>query len=524
IKTEVEIPSLAVTIILDKSSSMSQQEKLDIAKDAAFSAIQVLKPLDTLGVLAFSDEPEWSVPPREVGDRRAIVDRLRSVGTGGSTALLAALEEAHRVMAMQTARVKHLILLSDGLSDTEDDFHSLVNEITADSITVSAVAFGDDADQTLMESIAGWGGGRYYYTKDPGNVPRIFTSETLVIARNLFVEEEVRPQLSYPGEMLKGFDPNGFPMLSGYQRVFAKPAAQVLLSASEEDPLLVSWRYGLGRSVAFSSDLAGRWGQQWVDWRDFGRFLAQAARWTMRRRGTERLLPYFRWSGQQAEIRVDALDRDDRFINGLEFEGSVADPTRSTSHFSLEQISPGRYRGEFAVPRAGRYYINLSGRAGDLRVGPTTFGLAVPYSAEYLSLGVNRDILADVADAAGGRLLPLGNASIPMVMASDADTPAHRGRVWWPVLLAALILLVLEIAVRKLVVPESWQLRWQRLRQRFSDASDSKPGDQELVADITRARDAHLNALQTQVRDHPDDPAARTRLYIVSGRKETRST
>ena len=83
VKSEVKIPTLAVTIVIDKSGSMSNEGKLDIAKSAAFSAIEVLNPLDRVAVLSFDAEPEWSVPPSEVGNRRAIVEKLRLVDSAG---------------------------------------------------------------------------------------------------------------------------------------------------------------------------------------------------------------------------------------------------------------------------------------------------------------------------------------------------------------------------------------------------------------------------------------------------------
>lgn len=515
VETEVRIPTLAVIIVIDRSGSMSSDGKLSIAKDAAASAIQVLNPLDRVGVLSFDEVPEWSVPPSEVGTRRGIEERLRSVASGGGTDLFVALEEAYRVMREQQARVKHLIVLSDGLTETERDFSAFTRQIAEDNITVSTVAFGRNANVDLMENIAAWGRGRFYHTDNPDNIPRIFTSDTLVVSRDLLIEESTTPSLVYHGEMIEGFGANSFPMLGGYQRIFAKPTAQVLLGAGEEDPLLVSWRYGLGKSVAFTSDLSGRWGREWVGWREFGRFVSQMARWTMRHSGTERLLPTFQWHDQRAEILVDVLDRNDRFINGLEMQASIVNPDRITSRFTLEQVAPGRYGGAFAVPRAGRYYINLSGRAGDLRVGPKSFGLAVPYSSEYLGLGVDREHLQDIAAATGGRLLPLSGSSISVVNSAHPSALGLQSRIWWPLFLAALIFLILEVAVRKIPLPESWRLPWQRQRQPV----EVEPEYEELVENIARVREQHLAALRDGLRDDPDDPAGRARLYLTSSRR-----
>ena len=516
VKSEVKIPTLAVTIVIDKSGSMSNEGKLAIAKSAAFSAIEVLNPLDRVAVLTFDVEPEWSVPPSEVGNRRAIVDKLRMVDSGGGTELFVALKEAHRVMRGQPARVKHLIVLSDGLTDSETNFDGFAKQIADDGITVSTVAFGSNADVELMEKIAAWGRGRFYHTEDPQNIPRIFTSETLVVSRDLLVEEVTRPSVGFRGEIIEGFETQDFPALGGYQRIFPKPTAQVVLHAKEDDPLLVTWRYGLGKSVAFTSDLAGRWGRDWVRWPEFGRFVSQMARWTMRRTGTERLLPVFDLNGQRGEIRVDALDRDDLFINGLEMRASIVDPDRHTSHIDLEQISPGRYRGEFAVPRSGRYYVNLSGSAGGLQVGPKSFGLAVPYSSEYLDLGVDYRHLEAIATTTGGRVLPLSNLSLDAITATKPRNASQFERIWWPWFLCALVLLLLEVAVRKIRLPETWLNRLSRGRVAEEDI---EPAYESLVARIDEVRAQHLEALRHNLRYRSEDPAVRARLYLPGTRK-----
>ncbi len=526
VRTDAKIPSLAVVVLIDTSGSMASQsggeEKLAIAKSAALAAIEVLNPLDRVGVLAFDAGQTWNVAPTRIDNRRAIADKLGSLRAGGGTDLFGALREAHRVLVRQRAKVKHLIVLSDGLTNAAD-FEGLGRRIVADGVTVSTVAFGDDADLALLRSIAARGKGRFYHTDDPRNIPRIFTSETLVVSRKPFVEQPTAPALDYPGEILAGFRAEDFPLLDGYQRTFAKPAAQVLLRAGTEDPLLVAWRYGLGKSVAFTSDLAGRWGQRWVDWPEFGRFVAQMARWTMRRGGAEKLQPTFRWQGRRGELLLDVLDRDDRFVNGLALEGLIVDPARNDSRVTLEQVAPGRYRADFAAPRSGRYYVSLNAATGDVgegthAVGPTTFGFAIPYSPEYLDLGVDETLLATLARDTGGRMLPLSGAALPFITEPRAGSPAPRFRIWWPLFVAALVLLVLEIAVRKLAVPQTWLARWRRPGSEREPRAE--PGYDELVAGIERARSEHLQALREGSRDSADDPAARARLYVAgAGRR-----
>ena len=526
VKTEAETPSLSVVFVLDRSGSMGSkvggEEKLAIAKRAALSSIDLLNRLDRVGVLAFDSGREWVVPPTEVAMRQPITDKLRALKIGGGTDLYLALEEAHRVMRQERAKVKHLIVLSDGLTDGDNNFDLLSARIATDGITISTVAMGTDADRKLMARLAELGRGRYYHADDPRNVPRIFTSETLAISRDLVVEGDIRPRRAYAGELIEGFAGDAFPVLGGYQRTFPKPAAQVLLLGRDEDPVLVSWRYGLGKAVAFTSDLSGRWGRNWVQWPAFGRFVAQMARWTMRRSGSESFVPRFQWQGQRGEISVDVLDRDDRFVNGLVLEASLLDPSRDARRVRLVQVAPGRYQGEFPVPRSGRYYITLSGRAGQIRVGPSTFGLAVPYSSEYLDLGVDKKLLRDIASITGGRVLPLSAASLNAVTAPSPQAPGPLSRIWWPFFIAALVLLVAEVVVRRVELPDAWRARWARGRGERQGAAAPDAEYDELRQNIARERARHLAAMRDGMHLDANDPAARARLYLAARRSRGR--
>ena len=523
-KTEVKIASLSVIFVLDRSGSMGaktgEEETLSIAKRAALSSIDLLHRFDRVGVIAFDTGYDWIVPPTEVGMRRPITEQLRKLEAGGGTDLHPALREAHRVMVKEQAKVKHLIVLSDGLTDGEKNFDPLIARIAADGITVSSVSLGSGAARELMARIAQLGRGRTYHTEDPRDVPRIFTSETLTVAQDLVVEGDIRPRRADAGELMAGI--GAVPALRGYQRTYAKPAASVQLLGRDEDPLLASWRYGLGKSVAFTFDLSGRWGRHWVEWPQFGRFVSQVARWTMRRNPTEHFVPQFEWHGQRAEMRVDVLDRDDRFINGLELDALLTDPSRRATRVRLEQVAPGRYQGAFAVPQAGRYFVTLSGRDGETQVGPKTFGLAVPYSSEYLHLGVNQRLLRDVAGETGGSVLPLAHASLGAVTAPAPQSASLAARIWWPLFLAALLLLIAEVVVRKVALPDAWRSRWVQWRGRQPDREDEEPEYEALRSTIARERARHLAAIHDGVALSADDPAVRARLYLSAGRGRRR--
>ena len=79
--------------------------------------------------------------------------------------------------------------------------------------------------------------------------------------------------------MLRGID-NGLPKLLGYNGTTAKPAAQTVLVSDRDDPVLAQWQYGLGRSIAWTSDSTGHWAKNWVPWQSFSKFFSQMVGWT----------------------------------------------------------------------------------------------------------------------------------------------------------------------------------------------------------------------------------------------------
>ena len=183
---------------------------------------------------------------------------------------------------------------------------------------------------------------------------------------------------------------------------------------------------------------------------------------------------------------------------------------------TLRQVAPGRYRGEFAVSEPGRYFLNLSAEGAAQPVTVRTFGFAVPYSPEYLDLGVDRDLLEALAMRTDGEVLALGDESVARIVAPRPHAIGDRERVWWPLLVAALAFVLLELAVRKLTLPEAMRSRWRRHPGTVAHAGE--PDYEALRKRIAEVRARHLAALRDGVVVALDDPAARARLYLARRR------
>ncbi len=522
VKTPVNLPRLSLVILVDKSGSMGGpvaggQTKLDVAKSAALAAIETLNPFDRVGLLAFDADWEWSVSLTNAGNTDAIASDLATLAPGGGTVLFPALQEAERALVSSTSPLKHVIILTDGLTNP-GDFETLAKRMRKEKITVSTVAAGEDSDSALLRDIAAWGNGRSYVTNDPRDVPKIFVAETSLATRGFLVEKSFLPRLVSAGESIRGIDLSAMPALKGYVLTYMKPGAEMVLAASDDAPLLATWRYGLGRTAAFTSDMRGHWGGAWLSWSQFPRFAAQLVRWIERPGDTSVLHPTLALGGGAGRLDVDAWDALGSFVDGLSIRAIVIGPDGKRSELPVPQVAPGRYAASFEAAATGDYIVTLDARAGRGQLPPVTIGGSIPYSEEYEPLGVNTALLQGIAAATGGRVVEdVSDAAslsallrrVPMAARADGDA-------WRLLLLGALLLFFADIAVRLLTVPEGLSRRVsERLRALRRTRGLTASELDELVDRGRRAETEKVRARVTTYAPGGIDPEVAAYLYIA---------
>jgi hypothetical protein len=361
-----------------------------------------------------------------------------------------AMVEAYRAIATKQASIKHVLVLSDGLTD-KADFDGLVNKMTRDGITVSTVSVGSDADVKLMADIAKNGKGRGYVTIDPETIPQIFTTETLLIARDLLVEKPVTPKIVAPMGPLKGIPANNLPLLRGYVLTYPKPRAELLMTA-DKDPLLVSWRYGLGRVMAFTSDLSGRWGKEWVAWSSFPQWVSQLARDTTRRILETKMRTEFKPDGDAVKVVADFVSKDGTFLNNLNLRSNITAPNRTTQEKVFQQTAPGRYEATFAPGQRGIHLLTLyaQGKSGEASLPVATVPYIAPYPKEYRELKPNMALLSRLAEETGGQMLDPDkiDEGVRRLYTPTPGKAARAQETWWPLAGLSLFLFLSDLVLR----------------------------------------------------------------------------
>jgi Ca-activated chloride channel family protein len=434
-------PTVSMIVVLDRSSSMAEQQKIQLAREATKAPIDFLQRTDHFGVLVFDFNYKWYVNPQTiVDDREAIIQSISMIGVGGDTNIYPALREAGIQMAKSGDEIKHIILLSDGHT-RPDDFQGLTTRLANAGITVSTVAVGTDSDRRLMENIAAWGKGKAYYVQDPSNVPQIFIEDTVASRGQTLHEDAFRPIVRKTVDIFKGIDFSTSPLLHGYVSSRAKSTSEVLLEAFKNRPLLTRWQYGLGKSAAFMSDVKDRWAVDWLKWKGYPKFWSQLVRETMRRRDDDAFDFRVRREGKSAVLSIDAVEKDGSFLNDVRSEVRIIDPAQRVSVVEVPQIGPGSYEVRVALEQRGTYVFHASseGLSGASGV------LAYSYPDELHFYPADLVMLRTISTETGGIFRPKG----PEIFDSGGETTLVANKLWPWFAVLGLGLYLLDVLLRR---------------------------------------------------------------------------
>ena len=435
-----------VALIIDKSSSM-EGRKIELARVSAIGVVDHLRPLDTIGVLIFDNSYQWAVPIRRAEDKTLIKRLISGITPDGGTQIAPALAEAYRRVLLSKATFKHIVLLTDGISE-EGDSIDLAHEAVSHGITISTVGLGQDVNRTYLEKIAITSGGKSYFLNDPAGLEQILLKDVKDYSGSTAVERPLIPMITHGAEILNGTGIESAPALKGYARFTAKPTADTVLQidAERKDPLYVRWQYGLGRAGVFTSDAKSRWAEDWVGWSGFDPFWINVTRDLLAR--IDRTEAGIRFDPVSNELvvtyRPAAHDRSARpplFVFG---------PNGFAQPVSLQRTAAGVLSGAVAIGSV----------RGLFRVRPEKESRQFPELGFYreedelLERGANTALLKRISAFTGGRYNPS-----PAAVFDSGGRSRYTAVHLWPALLGlAIVLTIAELVGRK----------WSALVARFA--------------------------------------------------------
>ncbi len=364
---QAELSVAALYVSLDRSGSMSAPvagtTKMALANAGAVRAMELLDRTDLFGVAAVDTEvhPILSLGP--ISDRTTAARIIQSITSGGGGIyVFTALTAGYRQLVSAKAMLKHLILFSDAADAEEQTAPAGTGAMTsaldvasamlAARITVSVVALGveSDRDTSFLRTLAARGGGRFYLTSDATTLPRIFAEETLRATQNSLVELPFLPVVGDDDPSLAGIAWADAPDLLGHNAVQARSEAQNLLLTNAGTPLQATWRRGLGRVTAFTSDINGRWSRDWLDWSGFRQWLLQTLRSLAPVSRPGEVTVRTTLNESQLVVEINATNPDGSYRSGREPQVALSEGGSAGKSVVAQPVGPGMYQAIFDLP------------------------------------------------------------------------------------------------------------------------------------------------------------------------------
>ena len=446
-----QAPSLAIVFVLDRSSSMTGR-KIESLKEAAAASVEVLDEQDLIGIVAFDTAYEWVVPIGPAEDKEWIYGRIAALQASGGTDLLPALTEAFYRLREVEAKLKHIVVFSDGKALVHElEFPQLLEQIRGSRITLSAIAIGELANTEFLGGLAEQGGGKLYLVKDPEELPRVTLKETERAARRRWITGQIEVIPGPYAHLLGELGAIPIPDLGGYVVTYPKEAGSAALLSERGDPLLSFWSFGLGRVGVVNTDLEGRWSRGWMGWEGLPRLFAQIVKQVYGHRQEGKIMLRTEILGSSLTVIADIVEDGGggrRWANLLEVKGVLSAIGQPPRDLELEQVAPGRYLAAVGGLEQGTYLLSLIAERDGREVASATWPLAIPYPEEYRRIGVDELLLEEIATTTGGEYLDLEDGLPEELL---AGRPVRKFKELWPLgILLGLLAFIADLVLRKL--------------------------------------------------------------------------
>ncbi len=458
IKGEAELPITAIEYVIYVSGSMSSNilgvSKLDAAKSSLSESLKTLRPIDYVGIIAFDDSFTRLVPLKKPGyDLSTIRQTVAGITGGGGTSIYPVVDAAVKDLAICDATIKHIILLTDG-QDTYTNYSALLKEINKNNITLSAIAIGNDSNTALLTTLAETSGGRVYTVKNLTDLPKIFTQEIQLTANHYLVDEESKTYITASDDLINDIISDGVPSIKAYIRTTAKSRATVLFETKNEDPLLSYMQYGLGKTVAWTSDITGNWSGNFFAWEN------NPMLWN-------NLIQFVTQDNSEKDSYANITTKDDRAVisyttsdysAATQVEAVITSDSGAQSVVTLYERRPGEFEAETTLSAEGVYMVAIKKYEGTELVSGLTTAAIKKYSSEYAFYSTST-LLSDFALLTSGTEITLPS----QVFTKSTKSVKAMFDITLELSLIALFLFIFDIAYRRFgfrIIPEGF---WKKI-------------------------------------------------------------
>ena len=178
-----QIRPLNLSVVIDKSGSMADDDKLVHVKQALSTMVDGLRPSDVLSIIVFDSEAEVLLPAQPISDRSAIKSAIQSIEPGSATNLCGGLVLGYKeaLRHYQKDATNRVILLTDGIANrgvTDPTQIAKASEGYNDrGIDLTTIGVGQDLNKDLLQTLAKSGHGLFHFIADSQDIQKVFVKE-----------------------------------------------------------------------------------------------------------------------------------------------------------------------------------------------------------------------------------------------------------------------------------------------------------------------------------------------------------
>jgi uncharacterized membrane protein len=411
----------SIVIVIDVSGSTGSgsagfggEKKVDIEKALAVKVLDYVSDADKVAVVAFNTAGKVISPLSHLAPKKdTLIKDISKLKDGGGTDVEAGIKQAE-LLLVGASGSRNIILISDGNTRNEQGAYSRITSARFAGVKLYTVGVGDDTSEKFMLTAANIGGGTYFKPDQSQHLRILFGdpevnedagNNLVVLDAHHFITHELELQAE----------------LGGFNQVVPKASATNLITTGSGDPILNTWRFGLGRVATLATDDGTAWAGQVLGGGN-AKLLTRSLNWVIG--DVSRLAGY----GVQAKDTY-VKEKTEVLLR------SKTIPVSPSIEFS--KVDHELYQGHYTPGEPGFFSVM------DAVIG-------VNHAREYERVGMN-PALSSLVKASGGEFFEASDVDAIV----EATTTASRRKetqavsLRWPFLIAALLVFLFEVFIRR---------------------------------------------------------------------------
>lgn len=177
------LPPVNLALVIDKSGSMADSDKMSRVKEALQTLVSQLRETDVLSIVVFDSEARVLMPARRVGDREEVRRLIGRIEPGTSTNMHAGLMLGYQeaLKGYRPDWTNRVVLLTDGIANEGvTDPAQIARDSLAFNdrgVDLSTIGVGLDLNKDLLRQLAKSGRGLFHFVADAQDINKVFLKE-----------------------------------------------------------------------------------------------------------------------------------------------------------------------------------------------------------------------------------------------------------------------------------------------------------------------------------------------------------